>query len=121
MMQHNYSNQHLLLHIIFSKAIIAAYRKTEEFDKILKSLELEEEKTDFERIRCPLCDWRPTKSSLWCCADADAPEYFYDGCFTNWNTFETHGKCPTCAHQWRFTSCLRCGQWSLHNDWYQSK
>ncbi len=95
-----------------------AYRKTAETEEILKTLEKDMEKTDFERIRCPLCNWSPDASSRWCCADADAPEYFYGGCYTNWNTFETRGKCPTCAHIWRWTSCLRCAQWSPHEDWY---
>jgi hypothetical protein len=26
--------------------------------------------------------------------------------------------CPGCAHQWRYTACLRCEGWSLHEDWY---
>ena len=38
-----------------------------------------------------------------------------------WNTFETRGKCPDCAHQWRWTSCLRCEGWSRHEDWYVKK
>ena len=95
-----------------------AYRKTAETEEILKTLVKNEEKTDFEKIRCPLCSWSPKAASRWFCADADAPEYFYNGCLTRWNTFETRGKCPTCAHQWRWTSCLRCGGWSRHEDWY---
>jgi hypothetical protein len=70
-------------------------------------------------IRCPICKWRPLKSSLWTCWDCDYPEYFYDGCGTEWNTFQTHGQCPTCLHQWIWTSCLSCWGWSRHEDWYE--
>ncbi|MGQ0542150.1 MAG: hypothetical protein ACT4O9_09925 [Blastocatellia bacterium] len=69
-------------------------------------------------ILCPLCEWRPLRSSLWTCWDCDYPEYFYNGCGTDWNTFETGGHCPTCGHQWIWTSCLRCAGWSKHEDWY---
>jgi ribosomal protein S27E len=98
-----------------------AYKKTPESEEILKRLQEEEDKTDFERIRCPLCNWQPTAESRWWCLDADAPEYFYGGCWTSWNTFETRGRCPGCGHQWRWTSCLRCHGWSRHEDWYEKK
>lgn len=99
-----------------------AYRKTAETEEILKNIELDEEKADdFSRIRCPLCKWSPDKSSRWMCADCDAPEYFYGGCWTSWNTFETRGLCPGCNHQWRWTSCLRCAGWSKHEEWYVKK
>jgi hypothetical protein len=75
----------------------------------------------FGRIRCPLCDWHPTASSLWCCWHDGAPEPFFHGCGTLWNTFSTRGKCPGCAHQWRWTSCHRCGEWSRHDDWYETE
>src|SRR5690349_12014389 len=73
---------------------------------------------DFTRIRCPLCNWHPRPSDRWVCWDCPVPEQFYDGCGTQWNTFETHGKCPGCQHQWRYTSCLLCDRYSLHEDWY---
>ena len=98
-----------------------AYRKTIKTEEILKTLEKDEEKTDFQRIRCPLCQWKPNGSSRWCCVDCDAPENFFGGCLMSWNTFETHGKCPTCTHQWRWTSCLSCYRWSKHEDWYECK
>ncbi|HEX8566479.1 MAG TPA: hypothetical protein VF648_12615 [Pyrinomonadaceae bacterium] len=82
--------------------------------------ELEEE-SKFSRIRCPLCQWQPTKASRWCCADCGFPEFYFGGCYTFWNTFETGGACPGCDHLWRWTSCLRCGGWSLHADWYESE
>jgi len=72
-------------------------------------------------IRCPLCKWRPKRSDMWTCWDCDHPEYFYDGCGTEWNTFETEGVCPTCLHQWNWTSCFNCFLWSRHVDWYESR
>lgn len=76
------------------------------------------EKDAFSRIRCPLCKWQPTKASRWWCADCGFPEFYFGGCNTFWNTFETGGKCPGCDHVWRWTSCLQCEGWSLHADWY---
>ena len=73
----------------------------------------------FERIRCPLCDWHPTPSSVWFCYGAGTPEPMFQACGTEWNTFATGGRCPGCQHQWRWTSCLRCAGWSLHEDWYE--
>jgi hypothetical protein len=69
-------------------------------------------------IRCPLCFWHPRPSSKWFCAFCPHPEGLLGGCGTMWNTFDTHGRCPGCQHQWRWTSCLSCGGWSLHADWY---
>jgi hypothetical protein len=79
----------------------------------------EEEGPDFERIRCPLCRWRPRASDRWACRDCGHPEHFYDGCGTSWNTFDTRGLCPGCGHQWRWTFCLSCRERSLHEDWYE--
>ena len=73
----------------------------------------------FERIRCPLCDWTPSRSSRWFCSGAGTPEPAFDSCGTAWNTFTTRGLCPGCQHQWQWTSCLRCSGWSLHEDWYE--
>ena len=70
------------------------------------------------RIRCPRCQWQPQGSDRWVCWSGDGPEPPFDACGTAWNTFATRGRCPGCAHQWRWTSCLRCDQWSLHDDWY---
>jgi hypothetical protein len=77
-----------------------------------------DETPDAGRVRCPLCGWRPQSSSLWGCDDCGHPEYFYGGCGRVWNTFDTGGLCPGCGHRWRWTSCLYCGGWSLHEDWY---
>jgi hypothetical protein len=70
------------------------------------------------RIRCPQCEWQPRRSSRWSCSECPDPEGFWGGCHTSWNTFETRGRCPGCQHQWRWTSCLSCAGWSLHDDWY---
>lgn len=71
-----------------------------------------------ERIRCPLCEWQPAPASTWCCYGEGTPEPPFHWCGTTWNTFETRGRCPGCGHQWKWTSCLRCGGFSLHEDWY---
>jgi hypothetical protein len=71
------------------------------------------------RVRCPLCAWRPSAASRWLCECAGTPEPLFAACGTPWNTFSTHGRCPGCSHQWRWTSCLRCAGWSLHEDWYE--
>jgi len=72
-----------------------------------------------QRIRCPHCEWQPDASSRWVCWSGTGPEPPFTGCGTSWQTFSTGGKCPGCAHQWQWTSCLRCGEWSLHEDWYE--
>jgi hypothetical protein len=79
-----------------------------------------DEDPDFSRIRCPLCKWQPKPSHRWFCAPCGYPEFFDDGCGACWNTFTTRGLCPGCGHQWRWTSCLNCSGWSLHEDWYKS-
>jgi hypothetical protein len=73
----------------------------------------------FERIRCPQCQWRPTRNSRWSCVCGGTPEPSFEACGTVWNTFETRGRCPGCHHQWIWTSCLRCAVASLHEDWYE--
>ena len=75
----------------------------------------------FSRIRCPLCAWQPEPSTLWACECQGTPEPTFRSCGTLWNTFATGGKCPGCAHQWKWTSCPRCEQWSLHQDWYSEE
>ena len=74
----------------------------------------------FDRIRCPLCQWHPRPSSVWCCFGLGTPEPGFNGCGTEWNTFSTGGRCPGCQHQWQWTSCLRCAGWSRHEDWYET-
>ena len=83
-------------------------------------LGLEDEEA-FDGIRCPHCSWRPSASSLWCCYGIGTPEPSFEGCGMLWNTFSTKGLCPGCRHQWQWTSCLQCDQWSLHRDWYAGK
>ncbi|MEP6924740.1 MAG: hypothetical protein ABI954_09770 [Pyrinomonadaceae bacterium] len=95
------------------------FRKTlkpeETIDKVT---ELDRKENHFERIRCPLCQWEPQSADRWTCADGGHPEYYYGACYTSWNTFATRGMCPGCHHQWRWTTCLRCHDFSLHEDWY---
>ena len=71
------------------------------------------------RIRCPLCFWQPSASSRWTCqCGGGTPEPPFDACGTVWNTFDTRGKCPGCAHQWIWTTCLHCQVSSRHEEWY---
>jgi hypothetical protein len=70
-------------------------------------------------IRCPLCSWRPSPGSRWCCSCSGTPEPFFEGCGTVWNTFSTRGRCPGCQHQWQWTTCLSCGVASRHDAWYR--
>lgn len=74
---------------------------------------------EFSGIRCPLCKWHPARTSRWYCDPSMSPEPPFQGCGTNWNTFDTRGRCPGCGHQWHWTSCLQCSGWSLHTDWYE--
>ncbi len=109
----------VLIRIVWLKTIFTAFQKTDKTGDILKNLETDENKPKTKRIRCPHCKWRPRKSSRWFCDDCDYPEYFYGGCGTSWNTFETGGVCPGCAHKWTWTSCLYCAKWARHEDWYE--
>jgi hypothetical protein len=59
------------------------------------------------KIRCPKCRWQPGRDDRWMC-----------GCGQQWNTFDTRGVCPGCDAKWRDTQCLRCHEWSPHDDWY---
>jgi hypothetical protein len=88
---------------------------------VIPRVELEDDDEQLHGIRCPKCAWRPSQSDRWCCLAIDTPEPPFDFCMTEWNTFSTHGRCPGCRHQWTWTSCLRCGQWSLHEDWYEHR
>ena len=78
-----------------------------------------EKRRSSEGIRCPKCAWRPGSSDRWSC-DWTLPEAFFRSCGSSWNTFATRGQCPGCGHRWHWTSCLRCGGWSPHDDWYES-
>lgn len=62
---------------------------------------------DGARIRCPRCRWRPRPADRWGCR-----------CGHAWNTFDTRGLCPRCEYRWRHTQCLRCREFSPHEDWY---
>jgi hypothetical protein len=108
------------VHRLYQSVLIySLFQKSRDADNIADRLAiLDEEKTEFSRIRCPLCRWQPQRSDLWYCGDRGHPEYFFEGCGTMWNTFTTRGLCPGCRHQWRYTTCLRCKGWSLHEHWY---
>jgi hypothetical protein len=62
------------------------------------------------RIRCPRCAWEPGRHDLWMCV-----------CLHIWNTFDTRGVCPSCGRKWAETQCLRCAEWSPHDDWYDDE
>jgi hypothetical protein len=79
------------------------------------------DETGAPRIRCPLCGWQPTASSRWTCECRGTPEPPFACCGAVWNTFATRGRCPGCGHQWIWTSCLRCGGASRHEDWYEKR
>jgi hypothetical protein len=87
------------------------------FFLVQRDAKVEEDETS-GRIRCPECEWQPNASSMWYCADCAYPERYFGGCATAWNTFDTRGRCPGCGHTWRWTVCLSCGIWSLHEHWY---
>jgi hypothetical protein len=62
------------------------------------------------RVRCPACQWQPTRADRWYCSP---------GCGHSWNTFETRALCPGCSKQWAYTVCLSCGVASAHDAWYE--
>ena len=78
-----------------------------------------EKGTGQARIRCPRCGWPSAPSSTWVCLSGPGPEPPFSSCGTVWNTFKTRGRCPGCAHQWRWTTCLHCTEWSPHLEWYE--
>jgi len=82
--------------------------------------ERDESDLHFAGIRCPLCKWRPARSSWWVCWSVGPPENLDGGCGTRWNTFETRGICPGCSHQWIWTTCLGCIRTSPHEEWYEN-
>ena len=87
---------------------------------IVEDVTRPDDEDGFDGIRCPICAWRPSPDHTWCCyLSADSPEPPFPACGTHWNTFSTRGRCVGCGHQWKWTSCLSCFQWSLHEDWYE--
>jgi hypothetical protein len=103
----------------FEPPMLWALKQSPLWDPRTRDDSRSEEDDPFGRIRCPLCRWQPTPVDTWCCdSSGPSPEQFFGGCGTVWNTFATRGRCPGCDHQWRWTVCLRCHGWSLHDDWY---
>jgi hypothetical protein len=89
----------------------------------IAAVEVEEPARDTAapRIRCPKCGWQPERSSTWLCLSGPGPEPPFEACGTAWNTFDTGGRCPGCDHQWHWTTCLHCHEWSPHLDWYDDR
>ncbi|MCC6344409.1 MAG: hypothetical protein IT166_19570 [Bryobacterales bacterium] len=77
---------------------------------LLREREKQRQRTQLTgpRIRCPLCEWRPSAEDLWGCL-----------CGHAWHTFDTGGVCPACLHQWKVTQCHSCNGWPAHSDWYE--
>ena len=95
------------------------FRRSPDGEEIIRENPVDDITDKTPQIRCPICRWTPDRSSRWTCWDCGHPEYFYNGCGTEWNTFDTRGVCPTCSHQWAWTTCLSCWGWSKHEDWYE--
>ena len=89
-------------------------------DNVETIIQQDDDESNFSRIRCPLCRWQPDSSSRWVCGGDGPPEY-YKGCGWEWNTFDTRGMCPDCKHQWKWTGCLWCENYSLHEAWYTNE
>ena len=70
------------------------------------------------RIRCPHCAWVPERASRWLCGPVAWPEFYAGGCGRAFNTFETEGVCPGCAHAWQWTACLACSLWARRSAWF---
>ena len=62
-------------------------------------------------VACPACGVSPLVGTPWTCSP--------DGCGGQFDTFETHGRCPHCDAQFRWTQCPSCGRASAHNAWYR--
>jgi hypothetical protein len=93
------------------------FRRSPGFEDYFETEKLKDTPIEFKRIRCPLCSWQPKSSSRWICSDFGS----HEGCFTEWNTFDTRGRCPGCKYQWQYTVCLRCHRTSLHEAWYDEE
>ena len=77
---------------LFKKSSGPSHFVIEETKRLLEDLV-------FGRVRCQLCGWQPSATSLWQCQSFGTPEPFFGGCGAMWNTFETRGLCPGCSHQ----------------------
>ncbi len=88
-------------------------RSGSDFDRVDQT-DLEEAQQP-PRIRCPRCGYEPNRRDRWSCTARLASGEL---CLESWNTFATRGVCPACTHRYLRTQCVRCGGWSLHEDWY---
>src|SRR5215813_8152924 len=109
---------HHQFYLLTTIALWYLFQKNLTLKDLPETVEELEESNAFSGIRCPHCRWQPRPSDRWYCADCGPPEYFFNGCGMEWNTFDTQGRCPGCQHQWQWTACLACWGWSLHEDWY---
>jgi hypothetical protein len=97
------------------------FRRTPVTPDFVLTERIDREDDSLSGVRCPLCGWRPTPACTWSCLwTPGTPEPRFASCGAHFNTFATGGRCPECVHQWRWTSCLHCEQWSRHDEWYQS-
>jgi hypothetical protein len=62
-------------------------------------------------VNCPSCGWKPDGKAHWKC-----------NCGTQFNAFDTLGKCPTCSKQYEYTQCVEdaggCNHFTTHDQWY---
>jgi hypothetical protein len=77
---------------------------------LVPKIDEKEDDKDISGIRCPACQWRPTRHDMWSC-----------DCGEVWNTFATRGECPGCQRRWAKTQCTKCGTWSDHDAWYEDR
>jgi Peptidase family M50 len=56
---------------------------------------------------CPSCRTAPPVGPFWKCG----------ACGQNFDTFETRGVCPNCAHEFPVTMCLDCGEQHAMTEW----
>ena len=110
--------RHLIIRFVRFALVFTLFQKSTPQEAINPDQSAADAEKKPPRIRCPECKWKPSATSRWCCGDCAYPEVFFGGCGAEWNTFETAGQCPGCGHQWRWTACLSCFTWSLHEDWY---
>ena len=57
---------------------------------------------------CPLCKSSPPLGDFWRCSN----------CGVGFDTFQTHGVCPSCSSQFATTRCLDCARMSPIHQWY---
>jgi hypothetical protein len=61
-------------------------------------------------MACPACGTAPPIGSFWTCGK----------CGTAFDTFHSHGACPSCGAQFATTACPACGVLSSLDQWTPS-